>query len=68
MDLATISLVDKEALRVKLAAIYETIKVYYKASVAARVAAANVKAEELAKSALDNNQVGAWAPWFCGRR
>ncbi len=57
MDGAVISLVDKEVLRTKLAAIYETIKVFYKANVASRVAAASVKAEELATAAVQSSQV-----------
>jgi alanyl-tRNA synthetase len=57
VDQAVISLVDKEALRLRLTAIYETIKAYYKVSLARKVAEASVLAEEAAKAAATSNQV-----------
>jgi alanyl-tRNA synthetase len=57
VDQAVISLVDKEALRVRLATIYETIKAFYKVSLARKVSEASILAEEAAKAAITCNQV-----------
>lgn len=56
MDQAVISLVDKDSLRNRLNGVYEAIKQYYKANLAARVAEANDKAASIAQAAKDANQ------------
>lgn len=56
MDQAVISLVDKDSLRNRLNGVYEAIKSYYKANMAARVAEANEKAVSIAQAAKDANQ------------
>jgi hypothetical protein len=57
VDKSVVSLVDKEAMRSKLTAIYDVIKAHFKASMATRVAEASVKAEEAGKAAKEANQV-----------
>jgi len=55
VDQAIISLVDKDNLRNRLNGVYETIKQFYKANIAARVAEASEKAASIAQSAKDTN-------------
>jgi hypothetical protein len=57
VDKSVVSLVDKEKMRAKLAAVYETIKAHFKANLAQRIADASVKAEEIAAAAKASNQV-----------
>jgi len=56
VDQAIISLVDKDNLRNRLAVVYETIKQFYKANIATRVAEASEKAAQIAQSTKDANQ------------
>jgi len=56
VDKSVVSLVDKEQMRTKLAAIYETIKAHFKANLAQRIADASGKAEQVAAAAKANNQ------------
>ena len=53
MDQAVISLVDKESMRLRLNAVFEKIRSYFKANLSNVIAAANAKAEEVAKKALE---------------
>lgn len=57
MDQAVVSLVDKEVMRKKLNAIFETIRAYNKANSAVKLNAANSKAEEVAQQALNTRKV-----------
>lgn len=57
VDQAVVSLVDKEIMRKKLNAIYETIRGYNKANAAIKLNAATSKAEEVAQRALNGKKV-----------
>jgi len=57
VDQAFVSLVDKEVMRSKLAQVYEVVKTFLKSAEAAKLAAANTSAEEVAKIALEKQQV-----------
>jgi peptidoglycan/xylan/chitin deacetylase (PgdA/CDA1 family) len=52
VDQALISLVDKEVMRKKLNAVFEIIRAYNKTNAAVKLAAANSKADEVAREAL----------------
>eukprot|EP00981_Chlorochromonas_danica_P003570 scaffold659_cov192-Ochromonas_danica.AAC.83 len=56
VDQAVVSLVDKEVMRKKLNAIFETIRAYNKANSAVKLNAANSKAEEVAQQALNTRK------------
>jgi alanyl-tRNA synthetase len=56
VDQALVSLTDKEAMKNKLNAIYEVIKVYNKNNLANKLYVANVKSEEVAQEAKNQNK------------
>lgn len=56
VDQALVSLVEKDVMKTKLAAVFETIKAYNKANAASKLNAANIKADEVAAQSKTNGK------------